>query len=157
MMKCCVILLLLCWAVAGDELTLEIESDELMKTGDLDLEQAETKDASATEIIKQIRKVNADGTYTIGFEADDGTFKIETRDLQGNVKQGTYGYVDEHGEVKRVSYSTENSTLHKAPQVDEAKEKREEEEKETISPSPSTRYNRTFGSTTRRPSSLSPS
>lgn len=151
MMRRCVMLMLLCAAVvceAIDELTLEIESDELMKTGDL--EQAETKDASATEIIKQIRKVNADGTYTIGFEADDGTFKIETRDLQGNVKQGTYGYVDEHGEVKRVSYSTENSTLHKQPQENDSKE----EDKETISLSPSSRYNRTFVSTTRRPSSL---
>lgn len=140
-------------ARASEDLTLEIESDELMKTGDLDLEQAETKDASGTEIIKQIRKVNADGTYTIGFEADDGTFKIETRDLQGNVKQGTYGYVDEHGEVKRVLYSTENSTLHKeykAPLPAEPKE----EENESISLSPSTRYNRTYGSTTRRPSSL---
>ena len=134
--------------IIADELTLEIESDEMMKTGDL--EQAETKDASATEIIKQIRKVNADGTYTIGFEADDGTFKIETRDLQGNVKQGTYGYVDENGEVKRVSYSTENSTLFKSGQ-DETKE---EDDKETISLSPSMRYNRTFASTTRRPSSL---
>lgn len=152
MMKCCVMLLLLCAVIitkADEELTLEVESDELMKTGDL--EQAETKDASATEIIKQIRKVNADGTYTIGFEADDGTFKIETRDLQGNVKQGTYGYVDENGEVKRVSYSTENSTLFKSTQNDETKE---DEDKETISLSPSTRYNRTFGSTTRRPSSL---
>lgn len=149
MMKSCVILLVLCVAViakASDELTLEVESDELMKTGDL--EQAETKDASATEIIKQIRKVNADGTYTIGFEADDGTFKIETRDLQGNVKQGTYGYVDEHGEVKRVQYSTENSTLYKSDGT------KEDEDKETISLSPSSRYNRTFASTTRRPSSL---
>lgn len=156
MMKSCVILLLLCTAViirASDELTLEIESDELMKTGDLDLEQAETKDASATEIIKQIRKVNADGTYTIGFEADDGTFKIETRDSQGNVKQGTYGYVDEHGEVKRVLYSTDNSTLHKESKPAESSEQKEEEN-ESISLSPSTRYNRTFGSTTRRPSSL---
>jgi hypothetical protein len=153
MMKSYTILLLLCAAIitkADEELTLEIESDEFMKTGDL--EQAETKDASATEIIKQIRKVNADGTYTIGFEADDGSFKIETRDLQGNVKQGTYGYVDENGDVKRVSYSTENSTIFKSAQEDETKE---EEEKETISLSPSTRYNRTFGSTTRRPSSLS--
>lgn len=156
MMKSCVmlLLLLLCAAVntkANDELTLEIESDELMKTGDL--EQAETKDASATEIIKQIRKVNADGTYTIGFEADDGTFKIETRDLQGNVKQGTYGYVDANGEVKRVSYTTENTTLYKEyekPEGDEPKD----DDKETISLSPSSRYNRTYGSTTRRPSSL---
>lgn len=150
-------LLLLCSAVisqANDELTLEIESDELMKTGDLDLEQAETKDASATEIIKQIRKVNADGTYTIGFEADDGTFKIETRDLNGNVKQGTYGYVDENGEVKRVLYSTENSTLHKEYKPPQTNEAKEDEDSESISLSPSTRYNRTFGSTTRRPSSL---
>lgn len=155
MMKSCVILLLLFTAViveASDDLTLEIESDELMKTGDL--EQAETKDASATEIIKQIRKVNADGTYTIGFEADDGTFKIETRDLQGNVKQGTYGYVDEHGEVKRVLYSTENSTLTKEYKAPQPAEPKKEEENESISLSPSTRYNRTFGSTTRRPSSL---
>lgn len=154
MMKSCVILLLLCTAViirASDELTLEIESDELMKTGDL--EQAETKDASATEIIKQIRKVNADGTYTIGFEADDGTFKIETRDSQGNVKQGTYGYVDENGEVKRVLYSTDNSTLHKETKPAEPAEQKDEEN-ESISLSPSTRYNRTFVSTTRRPSSL---
>jgi hypothetical protein len=70
MMKSCVMLLLLYTAITkADELTLEMESDEMMKTGDL--EQAETKDASATEIIKQIRKVNADGTYTIGFEADE--------------------------------------------------------------------------------------
>lgn len=151
MMRSCVILLLLCTAVirADDELTIEIESDELMKTGDL--EQAETKDASATEIIKQIRKVNADGTLTIGFEADDGTFKIETRDPQGNVKQGTYGYVDEHGEVKRVLYSTENSTK----QVTVSPEIAVKDEKETISLASSMRYNRTFGSTTRRPSSLS--
>ena len=143
----------MCTAViikASDELTLETESEELMKTGDL--EQAETKDASATEIIKQIRKVNADGTYTIGFEADDGTFKIETRDDQGNVKQGTYGYVDENGDVKRVLYSTENSTLHKELKSTQASEKKEENE--SISLSPSNRYNRTFGSTTRRPSSL---
>jgi hypothetical protein len=64
------ILLLLCVlhiARANDTLTVEVESDELMKTSDL--EQAETKDASATEIIKQIRKLNPDGTFTIGFEA----------------------------------------------------------------------------------------
>lgn len=76
MMRNCAILLLLCGvllnarATANDELTLEIESDELMKTSDL--EQAETKDASATEIIKQIRKLNPDGTFTIGYEAVSG-------------------------------------------------------------------------------------
>lgn len=70
MMRNCAILLLLCCVLnaraTNDELTLEIESDELMKTSDL--EQAESKDASATEIIKQIRKLNPDGTFTIGYE-----------------------------------------------------------------------------------------
>ncbi|CAO1432508.1 unnamed protein product [Diamesa tonsa] len=136
-----------------EQLTLELSSAELMKTGS-DLEQAETKDAKASEIVKQIRRVNADGTYTLGFETDDGSFKIETRDVMGNVKQGTYGYIDENGDVKRVLYSTNNETLPKdtAPEVVETVE----EEKETITPAHSFRYNRTnMYSTTRRPSSLS--
>ncbi|KAG5673922.1 hypothetical protein PVAND_003923 [Polypedilum vanderplanki] len=161
-MRNCAILLLLCVlhitraSAVNEELTVEIESDELMKTSDL--EQAESKDASATEIIKQIRKLNPDGTFTIGFEADDGSFKIETRDLQGNVKQGTYGYIDENGEVKRVSYSTQNSTLFKEYQPTTSTKTitkdEDDENNETISPAPSVRYNRTFASTTRRPSSL---
>ncbi|XP_055676579.1 uncharacterized protein LOC129785938 [Lutzomyia longipalpis] len=76
----------------------------------LDLENAETKDPTKKlEIIKQIRKVNNDGSYTVGYEADDGTFKIESRDVLGNVK-GTYGYVDSNGEIKRVSYTGNNGT-----------------------------------------------
>lgn len=74
----------------------------------LDLDKAETKD-SKIEIIKQIRRVNDDGSYTVGYEADDGTFKIESRDVLGNVK-GTYGYVDSNGEIKRVSYTANNAT-----------------------------------------------
>nr|XP_027225998.1 uncharacterized protein LOC113818065 [Penaeus vannamei] len=31
-------------------------------------------------ILRQINEVNEDGTYTYGFEAADGTFKLETRD-----------------------------------------------------------------------------
>lgn len=41
--------------------------------------------------------------YTYGFEAADGSFRVETRDPQGFVK-GKYGYVDELGEVKTVDY-----------------------------------------------------
>lgn len=74
-----------------------------------DLENAETKDAQKSEIIKQIRRMNNDGSYTVGYEADDGTFKIESRDVLGNVK-GTYGYVDANGEIKRVSYTANNSS-----------------------------------------------
>ncbi|KAK5649239.1 hypothetical protein RI129_000268 [Pyrocoelia pectoralis] len=72
-----------------------------------DLSGAEAKDG--LEIVKSIKKINNDGSYTIGYESDDGSFKIESRDVLGNVK-GTYGYVDEKGEVKRVSYSTNNLT-----------------------------------------------
>lgn len=75
-----------------------------------DLDKAETKDPTKKlEIIKQIRKINKDGSYTVGYEAGDGTFKIESRDVLGNIK-GTYGYVDAHGEIKRVSYNGNNGT-----------------------------------------------
>ncbi|XP_055551305.1 tensin-1-like [Wyeomyia smithii] len=74
-----------------------------------DLSEAETKDPKKLEIIKQIRKINNDGSYTVGYEAEDGTFKIESRDVLGNIK-GTYGYIDENGDIQRVSYNAHNST-----------------------------------------------
>lgn len=74
-----------------------------------DLDNAESKDSKTSEIIKQIRRVNSDGSYTVGYEADDGTFKIESRDVLGNIK-GTYGFVDQNGEIKRVSYTANNDT-----------------------------------------------
>lgn len=42
---------------------------------------------------------NEDGSYTYGYEAADGSFKLETRYPDGLV-QGKYGYIDENGEVK---------------------------------------------------------
>ncbi|XP_054269051.1 cyclin-K-like [Macrosteles quadrilineatus] len=65
------------------------------------------------EIIKQINRVNEDGSYTFGYEAADGSFKIETRDVMGNVK-GMFGFVDETGELKKVSYTANNGTGFKA-------------------------------------------
>ncbi|XP_044008096.1 uncharacterized protein LOC122852391 isoform X2 [Aphidius gifuensis] len=64
-------------------------------------------------ILKQIRKVNDDGSYTFGYEAGDGSFKVETRDVLGNVK-GTFGFVDANGEIKRVTYTSSNGTGFKA-------------------------------------------
>lgn len=75
-------------------------------------------------ILKQINRVNDDGSYTYGFEAADGTFKgtyiyyfyyydelcidgtfkVETRDNLGNVR-GKYGYVDETGVLKTIEYA----------------------------------------------------
>ncbi|ENN76128.1 uncharacterized protein LOC109538787 [Dendroctonus ponderosae] len=73
-----------------------------------ELIQSETKDGKL-EIVKRIKKINPDGSYTIGYEADDGSFKIESRDVLGNIK-GTYGFVDDEGEIKRVSYSSSNAS-----------------------------------------------
>lgn len=118
-----------------------------------DLENAETKDLSQPklEIIKQIRKLNQDGSYTVGYEADDGTFKIESRDVLGNVK-GTYGYVDINGEIKRVSYTTNNATSGIQSTARPIPQKPDDEEVVQIP-----RQNKTasfVSSTTRRPQSL---
>lgn len=68
-----------------------------------------TEERVGVPIIRQINKVNDDGTYTYGYEAADGSFKIETRDVLGNVK-GMFGFIDESGELKRVSYTANNET-----------------------------------------------
>merc|ERR1712106_499069 len=60
-------------------------------------------------IIKQVNEINEDGTYTVGYEASDGSFKLETKDIEGNV-EGKYGFIDETGEIKIVEYSANNST-----------------------------------------------
>ena len=60
-------------------------------------------------IVKQVNEINEDGTYTVGYEASDGSFKLETKDADGNVK-GKYGVVDENGDIKIVEYSANNST-----------------------------------------------
>lgn len=41
---------------------------------------------------------NEDGSYTYGYEAADGSFKIETKAPNGEVK-GKYGYKDDTGKV----------------------------------------------------------
>lgn len=106
------------------------------------LKASETGDPSKVEIVKQIRRLNDDGSYTIGYEADDGTFKIESRDVLGNVK-GTFGYIDKDGEIKRVTYSSSSDSTPTPVPVTT-----------TTTPSPPTmivRVNKTVSSTTRRP------
>merc|ERR1712141_854993 len=60
-------------------------------------------------IVKQVNEINEDGSYTVGYEASDGSFRLETKDAEGNV-EGKYGFLDEHGEIKIVEYSANNST-----------------------------------------------
>ncbi|KAF6213998.1 hypothetical protein GE061_011727 [Apolygus lucorum] len=54
-------------------------------------------------ILKQINRHNEDGSYSFGYEAADGTFKIETKYPSGEV-YGKYGYVDDAGKVREVEY-----------------------------------------------------
>ena len=51
-------------------------------------------------------RLNDDGSYTYGYEASDGTFKLETRFADGTV-QGKYGYIDVNGEVKIIEYGAD--------------------------------------------------
>ena len=57
-------------------------------------------------ILKQINRHNEDGSYTYGYEGADGSFKIETKDANGDVK-GKYGYVDGDGKVRTVEYGAD--------------------------------------------------
>lgn len=125
------LLFLVSTQVYSDDIVVEEQKDDLV--------ESESKDPGKVEIIKQIKRVNADGSYTFGYEAEDGTFKIESRDVLGNVK-GTFGFVDQDGEIKRVSYSSSNGS---EPSND----------KSVVQSIP--RHNRTV-STTRRPTIIFP-
>ncbi|XP_055616483.1 activating signal cointegrator 1 complex subunit 2 homolog [Toxorhynchites rutilus septentrionalis] len=54
-------------------------------------------------ILKQINRHNEDGSYSYGYEAADGSFKIETKYPTGEV-QGKYGYVDDAGKLREIEY-----------------------------------------------------
>jgi hypothetical protein len=54
-------------------------------------------------ILKQIHRHNEDGSYTYGYEGSDGSFKIETKTVTGEVT-GKYGYVDDSGKLRVVEY-----------------------------------------------------
>ena len=54
-------------------------------------------------ILRFIDTQNADGSYTYGYENGDGTYKIETRYVTGEVK-GKYGYYDDTGVLREVAY-----------------------------------------------------
>jgi len=54
-------------------------------------------------ILRFVDTQNADGSYTYGYENGDGTYKIETRYVTGEVK-GKYGYYDDTGALREVSY-----------------------------------------------------
>ena len=56
------------------EIVEQVEEDEVIEDEDLPV-----------VIIKQINEINEDGSYTVGYEASDGSLKLETKDAEGNV------------------------------------------------------------------------
>merc|ERR1719245_1501479 len=54
-------------------------------------------------ILRFIDQQNNDGSYTYGFQSGDGSYKIETRLVTGEVK-GKYGYIDANGNLKETTY-----------------------------------------------------
>ena len=68
-----------------------------------------TEKANIDSFPLQVNEINEDGTYTVGYEASDGSFRLETKDEEGNVS-GKYGFVDADGEIKIVEYSANNAT-----------------------------------------------
>merc|ERR1712083_68353 len=61
------------------------------------------QDSASVPILKFINKHNQDGSYTYGFEAGDGSYKLETRLASGEVK-GKYGYIDPDGVLRETEY-----------------------------------------------------
>lgn len=67
---------------------------------------AQKQNTTPVPILKQINRHNEDGSYSYGYEAADGSFKIETKSANGEVK-GKYGYVDADGNLREISYGAD--------------------------------------------------
>jgi len=65
-----------------------------------------TTSTNPVPILRYIDTQNTDGSYTFGFEGADGTYKLETRFVDGRVK-GKYGYFDPEGVFREASYGAE--------------------------------------------------
>lgn len=68
--------------------------------------QEQPKQQEQIAILKQINRHNEDGSYTYGYEGADGSFKIETKAANGDVK-GKYGYTDGDGKMRVVEYGAD--------------------------------------------------
>ncbi|KAG5673280.1 hypothetical protein PVAND_003340 [Polypedilum vanderplanki] len=67
---------------------------------------AQKQNTTPVPILKQINRHNEDGSYSYGYEAADGSFKIETKSTNGEVK-GKYGYIDADGNLREISYGAD--------------------------------------------------
>merc|ERR1711902_101567 len=65
-----------------------------------------TSSTTPVPILRYVDTQNIDGSYTYGYGAADGTYKLETRYTDGRVK-GKYGYIDPDGNLREASYGAE--------------------------------------------------
>ena len=107
LMQACVILC--AGLVFGQDSTESSPEDNVTTSSPAEAASSTSTTEAPVVIVKQVNEINEDGSYTVGYEASDGSFRLETKDAEGNV-EGKYGVVDENGEIKIVEYSANNST-----------------------------------------------
>lgn len=80
--------------------------DPIFDTTSLGGESTTKPTTTPVPILRFLDTQNPDGSYTYGYESGDGTYKIETRYPDGEVK-GKYGYYDDLGEFREVEYGAD--------------------------------------------------
>merc|ERR1712038_1760033 len=63
----------------------------------------DTETSTPVPILRYLDQQNDDGSYTFGYESADGTYKIENRAANGQIK-GKYGYIDANGDLQETIY-----------------------------------------------------
>merc|ERR1712241_1349846 len=63
----------------------------------------DSETSTPVPILRYLDQQNDDGSYTFGYESADGTYKIETRLANGQIK-GKYGYIDANGDLQETIY-----------------------------------------------------
>ena len=77
-------LVLLAGLVAAQDTTET--STEIDATTTTSIPASSSTTEAPVVIVKQVNEINEDGSYTVGFEASDGSFRLETKDTEGNVE-----------------------------------------------------------------------
>ncbi|XP_050532904.1 putative mediator of RNA polymerase II transcription subunit 12 [Daktulosphaira vitifoliae] len=94
-------------------------------------EQQQEKKEPTAQTIRNYNKLNDDGSFTFGYEADDGSFKEETRGTDCVVR-GKYGYVDPDGNKREFTYVQGNPCDPNAINDDEEEQPAKSDEEENI-------------------------
>merc|ERR1712038_1048279 len=63
----------------------------------------DSETSTPVPILRCLDQQNDDGSYTFGYESAEGTYKIENRAANGQIK-GKYGYIDANGDLQETIY-----------------------------------------------------